>query len=344
MPRGGGGQDRAPPQPRPLPALHPPAAAQGADPRDRAAVRRVARDEAFERMFERDKDELRELGIPLVTAEIGGAAGGRGGYRIDQREYALPDIEFEPDELAVLGLASRTWAQAASPARPPRRCASCGPPASSATATRSSASSRGCAPASRRSTRSRTACGGRVPLRFAYRRPEAARGQRAARAALGAGVVARPLVPHRVRPRPRCGARLPAVPDRRRGAHRGPRRVLRGAGRPRARDDPQRVGSAADPARLAVVRVRRGSGHSLRRRARTVGEVEGEWDLVDLDYTDLEDFADEVAGYGADVVVDAPPRCATRRARGSRVRSPPTGVRADGRVARRPRPPGWRGC
>ena len=26
--------------------------------------------EAFERMFERDKDELRELGIPLVTEDI----------------------------------------------------------------------------------------------------------------------------------------------------------------------------------------------------------------------------------------------------------------------------------
>ena len=34
------------------------------------------------------------------------------GYRIDQREYALPEITFEPDELAVLGLASRAWAQA----------------------------------------------------------------------------------------------------------------------------------------------------------------------------------------------------------------------------------------
>ena len=26
--------------------------------------------------------------------------------------YALPDLEFAPDELAVLGLASRPWAQA----------------------------------------------------------------------------------------------------------------------------------------------------------------------------------------------------------------------------------------
>lgn len=68
--------------------------------------------EAFERMFERDKDELRELGIPLVTEDIDPLHEDEPGYRIHQREYALPDIAFEPDELAVLGLASRTWAQA----------------------------------------------------------------------------------------------------------------------------------------------------------------------------------------------------------------------------------------
>ena len=72
----------------------------------------AASDEAFDRMFERDKDELRELGIPLVTEETSSVWEDETGYRIDQREYALPDIAFEPDELAVLGLASRTWAHA----------------------------------------------------------------------------------------------------------------------------------------------------------------------------------------------------------------------------------------
>ena len=63
-------------------------------------------------MFERDKDELRELGVPLVTEDIDALWEDEPGYRIHQRDYALPDIAFEPDELAVLGLASRTWAQA----------------------------------------------------------------------------------------------------------------------------------------------------------------------------------------------------------------------------------------
>ena len=56
-----------------------------------------------------------------------------------------------------------------------------------------------------------------------------------------------------------------------------------------------------------MVRVRRGAGHSLRRHARTVGEVDDGWDLVDLDYQDLDAFAEELAGYGADVVVEQPP-------------------------------------
>ena len=69
-------------------------------------------DEAFERMFERDKDELRVLGIPLRTEPIDAFFDDEMGYRIDQREYALPQIDFEPDEIAVIGLASRAWSQA----------------------------------------------------------------------------------------------------------------------------------------------------------------------------------------------------------------------------------------
>src|SRR5579875_933030 len=72
----------------------------------------AASDEAFDRMFERDKDELRELGIPLRMEPIDAFFDDETGYRIDRREYALPELSFEPDEFAVLGLASRTWQQA----------------------------------------------------------------------------------------------------------------------------------------------------------------------------------------------------------------------------------------
>src|SRR4051794_35541904 len=68
--------------------------------------------EAFERMFERDKDELRDLGIPLLTSFENPLFEDEVGYRVDRAAYALPEVSFEPDELAVLGLASRVWQQA----------------------------------------------------------------------------------------------------------------------------------------------------------------------------------------------------------------------------------------
>ncbi|HUK71718.1 MAG TPA: WYL domain-containing protein [Streptosporangiaceae bacterium] len=65
--------------------------------------------EAFKRMFERDKDELRELGIPLET---GRASDDDTGYRISRHEYELPEITLETDEAAVLSLAARVWRRA----------------------------------------------------------------------------------------------------------------------------------------------------------------------------------------------------------------------------------------
>src|SRR5690242_12387048 len=54
--------------------------------------------EAFDRMFERDKDELREMGIPITTTVIDVLFDDEVGYRIDASETALPAIAFEPDE------------------------------------------------------------------------------------------------------------------------------------------------------------------------------------------------------------------------------------------------------
>ncbi|GAA2453309.1 WYL domain-containing protein [Actinomadura vinacea] len=70
-------------------------------------------DEAFKRMFERDKEELRELGVPLeVGSDQLGGTGEEIGYRIPPQAYELPDIHLSPDEAAVLGLAARVWQRA----------------------------------------------------------------------------------------------------------------------------------------------------------------------------------------------------------------------------------------
>ncbi|HEY2575576.1 MAG TPA: WYL domain-containing protein [Streptosporangiaceae bacterium] len=67
--------------------------------------------DAFKRMFERDKEELRELGIPLET-DSAKAGDEEAGYRIQREAYELPEITLEPDEAAVLGLAARVWRRA----------------------------------------------------------------------------------------------------------------------------------------------------------------------------------------------------------------------------------------
>lgn len=71
----------------------------------------------FDRTFERDKKELRELGIVLhlrrvedgrEISEAGGASGLRAedvGYAIDRDEYYLPQIDLDPEEWAILSLA-----------------------------------------------------------------------------------------------------------------------------------------------------------------------------------------------------------------------------------------------
>jgi proteasome accessory factor B len=70
-----------------------------------------AEQEAFKRMFERDKEELRDLGIPLETGRSGSEADELG-YLISRQDYELPEIHLEPDEAAVLGIASRVWQSA----------------------------------------------------------------------------------------------------------------------------------------------------------------------------------------------------------------------------------------
>ena len=76
------------------------------------AYRESPSEEAFERMFERDKDELRGMGIPIETIEGTDGQGGIEGYRILRDAYALPEVTFNGDELAVLGLAAKVWEQA----------------------------------------------------------------------------------------------------------------------------------------------------------------------------------------------------------------------------------------
>jgi proteasome accessory factor B len=68
-------------------------------------------DDLFKRMFERDKEDLRDLGVPLETG-LNHPFDDDPGYRILQQAYELPELRLEADEAAVLGLAARVWQRA----------------------------------------------------------------------------------------------------------------------------------------------------------------------------------------------------------------------------------------
>jgi proteasome accessory factor B len=270
---------------------------------------RCETDAAFERMFERDKDELRDLGIPLETGSPSALFDDEVGYRIDREVYALPEVSFDPDELAVLGLASRVWQQA-SLARPASR-ALLKLTADSADGDSDEPSLLGI------EQRLRTnepafeplyqAVRDRRPVVFPYR------------ALRTDGVAERHLEPWGIvfwR-----GRWYVVGHDRDRGATRvfrlsrvvGPVTLIGSPGEvvvPDGVDIRGAVASNSEPQQGdAVVRVRSGTGFFLRRRASSVSPDAADpqgWDLVKLPYRDIDALADELSGYGSRVVAVEP--------------------------------------
>jgi proteasome accessory factor B len=266
----------------------------------------AASDEAFDRMFERDKDELRELGIPLVTEDIGSVWDDEQGYRIDQREYALPDISFEPDELAVLGLASRTWAHAslAGPAAQALR------KLKAAGIERDGDSLVGIEPRLGTSEPAfdavKNAVVGQQTIEFGYR--TGGEGEVRVRRVQPWGLASWHgrwyLTAHDLgREAPRV-FRLSRIDGE-------VRRVGRAGGYAVPPDhraqEMIRTTVGEPPTRTATLRVRRGRGQALRRRATAPsGSGQDDWTWLEVMFGDADSFADEVSGYGPDVVVDAP--------------------------------------
>ncbi len=61
---------------------------------------------SFRRTFERDKEDLRNMGIPLRVEHVPDTDPPVDGYRILRSEYAGRDLRLEPDELSALHLAT----------------------------------------------------------------------------------------------------------------------------------------------------------------------------------------------------------------------------------------------
>jgi predicted DNA-binding transcriptional regulator YafY len=268
-------------------------------------------DEAFERMFERDKDELRSMGVPVETVEGADGPGGIEGYVVAADAYALPAVAFTADELAVLGLAARVW-----------ELASLGPAAQRAVR-KLEALGDGTVVDGPVGIETRIgtaepsfpvlleALRARRRVRFDYRKPGAPEPE--TREVEPTGIASRRghwyLLGRDVdRDAPRvfrlsrvAGTAVAVGPS---GAY--------AAGSGSDPDAALRIGreidaspAAREGALAARVRVAHDRGHGLRRRALRAETVEG-GDVLDLAYSDEEAFAAELVGFGRAVVVLEP--------------------------------------
>jgi proteasome accessory factor B len=263
-------------------------------------------DEAFKRMFERDKAELREMGVPLETGRTS-AFDTEDGYRIARADYELPEITLTGEEAAAVGLALRLWesAQLAGAAHgallklraagidvDPGRTLPIQPRLDS-----DEPAFEPCYAAAR----------DRRVLTFDYRRPDETTPAR--RRVQPWGVVAwhgrwylAGLDLDRRAPRVFRLSRVTGTP-RATGPHNAyeppPDVDLAGlvAGA---------VGGAAGEEQLVVVRARPGAAVGLRRWAQPLGAGPDGEDRLQLRTTEPSRLADQLAAYGPDVVVESP--------------------------------------
>jgi proteasome accessory factor B len=260
-------------------------------------------DEAFKRMFERDKAELREMGVPLETGRTS-VFDTEDGYRIARADYELPEITLTGEEAAAVGLALRLW-----------ESAHLAGPAHSALVKLKAAgidvdSTRGIPLQPRLDAGEPAfdpcyaAARDRRGLSFDYRRPDEDAPTR--RHVQPWGVVAWHghwylvgLDLDRQAPRQFRLSRIVGDP--------------KPVGQPNAFEPPVGLdlaevvaGQVAGAESLVVIRARPGTAIGLRRHATPLGAADDGDDRLELRTTEPMRLADELASYGADVLVEGP--------------------------------------
>ncbi|MFF3785009.1 helix-turn-helix transcriptional regulator [Streptomyces sp. NPDC001933] len=260
-------------------------------------------DDAFNRMFERDKDDLRELGLIIETVEN---LDGETGYLARRDSNRLPPITLDAEEAAALGLAAKVWQQArlagaASGALQKLRAAGM-PEAEDAYEVHSALEPR--IPVHEAAFEPlMLACRDRRPVTFDYRKGNAATPEQ------------RQVEPWTLE----CwrGHWYLAGWDRDRGAERV-FRLSRITGRVRSRagaftaavPDVVTVRETVESwagetaTRTALIRLRTGAGYPLRSRAVSVRELGNGWDELEIPYGHGLDAW--LVEFGPDVVVQAP--------------------------------------
>ncbi|MFE7620056.1 helix-turn-helix transcriptional regulator [Streptomyces sp. NPDC057496] len=259
--------------------------------------------DAFIRMFERDKDDLRELGLVIETVEN---LDGDIGYLARRDSNRLPPITLDAEEAAALGLAAKVWQQArlagaASGALQKLRAA--GMPETEDTYEVHSALEPRIPVHEAAFEPLMLACRDRRPVIFDYRKGNAARSEQ------------RHVEPWTLE----CwrGHWYLAGWDRERGAERV-FRLSRITGRVRSRagaftrevPDVVTVRETVESwagetaTRTALIRLRTGAGYPLRSRAVSVRELGNGWDELEIPYGHGLDAW--LVEFGPDVVVEEP--------------------------------------
>lgn len=262
-------------------------------------------DDAVKRKFERDKNVLRDMGIPIET--VRDPVSGEEGYRIDRAAYELAPIELTADEAVVVMVAAQVW----------RQGKLAGPAAGALMKLRASG-----APVVEDSGLDTLidtaepafdevwrACRDARPIAFTYQKRDGVRAER--RTLEPWGMVCR------------NGLWYVAGHDRDRDAVRV-FRLSRIVGQAEEAGDPGTVtvppdvdlraivmnwGGGGPGPRTAVLRIRDARANGLRRYARHVTPDPSHpgWDRVELNLWGTEWFAGTVASFGADVIVTDPP-------------------------------------
>jgi proteasome accessory factor B len=260
--------------------------------------------EAFEKMFERDKEELRELGIKIEVHTLDKGFDDEVGYRISREDFEMPPLEVTAAEAAILGLAARVWDSA--------RMAS----ATTSAITKLQAAGVEIDSTALDILTPRLPTGERAfeplldaikerqPVRFDYHRP-------------GGPSTTRVLQPWGMLFH---GSRWYVLGH---DADRGEPRLFRlsritsdiaTAGRHESYQVPDDVDLKAEARRLrpdeatrsATVRVRPGAAFGLRRRATLLGTGPDGWDVFQVPLGAVDSLAEELRSYADAVVVDEP--------------------------------------
>jgi proteasome accessory factor B len=259
----------------------------------------------LERQFERDKDDIRDLGVPLETLESPGQVGNNQNlrYRIPRGDYELPaDISFSPEETTLLNLAAMVWREGSLSGESRRailKLRSLGVTTDDPVL--------GYAPRLRVRDAAfdplSTALEKNVIVRFNYLKP----GEQEARLRTVAPIA---LIQHQ-------GRWLLHAEDQDAGGTRNflLRRIVTPVTTTNTKYpafDPSATKAALDELeaiwdeRTTTVEVQPGSDASTRLEKRK-GTVRHDETLLTLHYSDFDLFADELAGYGPEVLVTSPP-------------------------------------